>query len=183
MIAILLAGIMVCATFAVVLPAMADNTLIQQATVASSTSIDIVAQDASTQVASIVFPEGSGGEDISDPRNDVEGLTSPQNSSNAAKPVVILKNTDTANSFVIHYNMTSFSLNTVSAEYYNITETSESSVNDAGISNSVTFDTQTTTGHSIAASGTKNLYLKVTLNAAGAGETGDSTLKIYGEAA
>lgn len=177
--AIFLAGMMVCATFASVLPAMADNEATQSASVEKVGAIYIVAQNgtAAATVSTITFPSSVGGVNVSNPYNDVDTASSPQNATNATKPVIRLNNTG-AITYIIHYNISTFTNDTVSNEYYNITATTENSNN---ISTLVIFNAQTSTDETIDAGATKNLYLKVKTNATGAGNTGTSTITILGE--
>jgi len=176
----LIVGIIVCATFAFVLPAMAgDNDATQQATVSKVTTIKIMNQNDTITVSAITFPEGAGGANIDTPSNGVDATA--QDPNNASRPVVRLENPE-LNGFNIYYNITAFTNNAVSNEYYKLTATTANA--STGITGALTLDgSQHSLGETLTASETKNLYLKVLLNVAGAGKaSGESTITILGEA-
>jgi hypothetical protein len=149
-----------------------------------STAIAIRAQNYTTNVTSITFPEAASGATVSQPYNNIDGSGSPQTFGGAgiAKPVVTLYNSS-ASTLTIWYNITTFTNGVVSSEYYLINAKGAACNSAADITNAVTFDTNTTTGTTIlaGAGNEKDLYLKVTLSSV-AGKTGTSTLTILGEA-
>lgn len=149
-----------------------------------STAIEIRAQNYTTNVTSITFPEGAPEATVSQPYNDINGSGSPQTFGGAgsAKPVVTLYNSG-ASTLTIWYNITTFTNSVVSNEYYLINAKGAACNSAADITNAVTFDANTSTGTTIAAGAgnEKDLYLKVILSAL-AGKTGTSTLTILGEA-
>jgi len=146
-----------------------------------STTIEIRAQDYSTAVAAITFPEAAPGSEVSQPYNDVNGTGSPQGFGGAgvAKPVVTLFNGG-ASTLTIWYNITTFTNGIVSSEYYLINAKGAACESAGAINNAVTFDADTTTGTTIAASAEKDLYLKIALSDV-AGKSGTSTITILGE--
>jgi hypothetical protein len=151
----------------------------------TSTAIEIRAQDYTTAVTSITFPQAEPGDTVSQPYNNVDGSGSPQAFGNPGTPVVTLVNTD-ATAYTIWYNITTFTNGVVSNEYYLINAKGAECANATAISNAVTFDTDTVTTTTIAATGDggendeKDLYLKIVLSAA-YGKSGTSTLTILGE--
>jgi len=148
-----------------------------------STAIDIRAQNYTTNVSSITFPEADPGTTVSQPYNNIDGSGSPQTFGGAgvAKPVVTLYNGGTA-ALTIWYNITTFTNNVVSSEYYLINNKGAACNSADNINNLVTFDTNTNTGTTISpgAGNEKDFYLKIILSSA-AGKTGSSTLTILGE--
>jgi len=153
-------------------------------TLTFSTAIEIRAQNYTTSVSSITFLEGTPGATVSQPYNNIDGTSSPQTFGGAgsAKPVVTLYNSG-ASTLTIWYNITTFTNSVVANEYY-LVNTKGAACNSADdITNAVTFDTNTSTGTTIAvgSGNEKDFYLKITLSSP-AGKTGDSTLTILGEA-
>jgi len=149
-----------------------------------STAIEIRAQNYTTSVSSITFPEAAPETTVSQPYNNIDGSGSPQTFGGAgvAKPVVTLYNSG-ASTLTIWYNITTFTNSVVSSEYYLINAKGAACANADAINNAVTFGADTSTGTTIAAGAgnEKDLYLKVVLSAV-AGKTGTSTLTILGEA-
>jgi len=149
-----------------------------------STTIEIRAQDYSTTVTDITFPEGAPGSEVSQPYNDADGSGSPQGFGDAgvAKPVVTLYNGGSA-TYTIWYNIATFTEGIVSSEYYLINAKGAACTSADSITNAVTFDADTSTGTTIAtgAGNEKDLYLKITLSDV-AGKSGTSALTILGEA-
>lgn len=148
-----------------------------------STSIEVRAQNYTTAVSSITFPQSPPGSDVTQPYNDVNGSGSPQafGSAGVAKPVVTLYNGG-AVSLTVWYNITTFTNGTVASEGYLVNGKGAACANAAAITGSVTFDADTSTGVSIAAGAgnEKDLYLKTTLSGLAA-KSGSSTLTILGE--
>ncbi len=144
--------------------------------------IEIRAQDYTTAVTSITFPQAEPGATVSQPYNDVDESGSPQTFGNPGTPVVTLVNTDSGTAYLIYYNITTFENGVVSNEYYLINAKGAECANAGAISNTVTFgaDTISVGPTTIAASGEMDLYLKVDLGA-GYGKSGTSTLTILGE--
>ena len=149
-----------------------------------STAIEIRAQNYTTSVSSITFPEAASETTVSQPYNNIDGSGSPQTFGGAgvAKPLVTLYNSG-ASTLTIWYNITTFTNSVVSSEYYLINAKGAACANADAINNAVTFGADTSTGTTIAAGAgnEKDLYLKVVLSAV-AGKTGTSTLTILGEA-
>lgn len=148
-----------------------------------SNTIEIRAQDYTTSVSNITFPEGDSGTIISNPYNDIDGVGSPQvfGGAGVAKPVVTLYNGG-ASTLTIWYNITTFTNGIVSDEYYLVNDKVAACADVSCITNTATFDTDTTTGTTIAVGvgNEKDLYLKINLNTV-AGKSGNSTLTILGE--
>ncbi len=152
---------------------------------AHSTTILIKAQDYTTNVSNITFPQGAPGFTVSTPYNNIDTNTSPQAFGVSKKPVVTLVNT-AASSYIIYFNITTFAPdNVVANEYYLINAKGAACTDASAINQTVNFDVDTTTTVPIAATGTdaakKDLYLKVTLSAL-AGKSGTSAITILGEA-
>ncbi len=147
-----------------------------------STAIEIRAQDYSTAVTAITFPEGAPSATVSTPYNDADGSGSPQAFGTPSTPVVTLFNGGSV-TYTIWYNITTFTNGIVSDEYYLINNKAVACTSADAITNVVTFDADTNTGTTIAAGdgNEKDLYLKITLSDV-AGKTGISTLTILGEA-
>jgi len=161
----------------------ADGKCILTWTAELSTAIEIRAQNYTTLVSNITFPEDAPGATVSQPYNDIDGSGNPQTFGGAgvAKPVVTLYNGG-ASTLTIWYNITTFTNGVVSNEYYLINDKGAACADVNAITNAVTFDTNITTGTTIAqgAGNEKDLYLKIALSAS-AGKTGTSTLTILGE--
>jgi hypothetical protein len=154
-----------------------------QITVTRSTAIEVRAQDYTTGVTSITFPEGAPETTASQPYNDIDGVSSPQifGGAGIAKPVVTLYNGG-GTGLIIWYNITTFTNGIVSDEYYLINDKGAICADASAINNAAVFDTDTDTGTTIAAGAgnEKDLYLKTVLSLV-AGKTGNSTLTILGE--
>lgn len=149
-----------------------------------STAIEVRAQNYTTSVSTITFPSGESGSTVAQPYNDIDGSGSPQTFGGAgtAKPVVTLYNSGVS-TLSIWYNITTFSNDIVSSEYY-IVNTKGAGCTDAScITMGVVFDTDTSTGQTITAGAgnEKDFYLKIDLGSP-AGKAGNSTLTILGEA-
>lgn len=148
-----------------------------------STAIEVRAQNYTSSVSIITFLEGAPGSTISQPYNDVDGSGNPQvfGGAGTAKPVVTLYNGG-AGSLIIWYNITTFTNSIVSSEYYLVNNKGGAVADADAINNLATFDTNTTTGTTIAvgAGNEKDLYLKITLSSVAA-KSGSSTLTILGE--
>jgi len=170
----------------VVLAAVNDAT--QTASTSKADAINIRAQDYTTAVADITFPEGAPGATVSDPSND-QPETQILGAEGTAKPVVTLVNTS-AVAYTVWYNIEAFSEGVVSSENYVIIAKGGECLNADAITESATLDGSdhvcTGTITTIAATGDggeadeRDLYLKITLSAL-AGKTGTSTLTILGE--
>ncbi len=153
----------------------------------SSTSLMICAQDYSSAVSTITFPAGEPGTVVSNPYNDIDGQANEQTfgDTGIAKPVLTIVNTG-ASLETIWYNIGTFTNGVVSNEYYLINNKGAACSNAGAISNSVTFDTDTSTSLSVAAIGgandtdKKDLYLKVMLGSV-TSKSGTSTITILGE--
>jgi len=147
-----------------------------------STAIEIRAQNYTTSVSSITFPEAEPGATVSNPSNS-ENETQTFGSAGMAKPVITLYNGG-ASTLTIWYNITTFTNSVVSSEYYLINDKGAACANGDAINNAVTFDADTNTATTIAAGAgnEKDLYLKVVLSPSLWGKTGTSTLTILGEA-
>lgn len=150
----------------------------------SMTSIDIRAKNYTTAVSTITFPESAPSTSVTQPYNNIDTVSSPQTFGGAgtAEPVVTLYN-DGIYTLTIWYNITTFTNGIVSNEYYLINTKGGACADADSISNSVTFDTDTSTAVTIApgAGNEKDFYLKTTLSGLAA-VSGTSTLTILGEA-
>ncbi len=146
-----------------------------------STAIEIRAQDYSTAVTAITFPEGAPGATVSTPYNNADGSGSPQAFGTPGTPVVTLFNGGSV-TYTIWYNIATFTNGIVSSEYYLINDKGAACTSADSITDAVTFDADTNTGTTIAAGAgnEKDLYLKITLSEV-AGKSGTSTLTILGE--
>lgn len=145
------------------------------------TGIEIRAQDYTTAVTSITFPQAEPGATVSNPSNS-ESETQTFGGAGSAKPVVTLVNTDSGNAYTIWYNITTWDpAGVVASEDYVIKDKAAACV-VGDVTNAVTFGTDTISvgPTTIAASGEMDLYLKVGLSAA-YGKSGTSTLTILGE--
>ena len=162
---------------------LGDNTATQGASTTAATTIEVRAQDYTSTVATITFPEGAPSATVSTPTNDVDGGGSPQGFGGAgtAKPVVTLYNGGSV-TYTIWYNIATFTNGVVSNEYYLINAKGAACADDTVITDAVTFDTDTATAATIVngADNEKDLYLKITLSAL-AGKSGTSVLTILGE--
>ena len=149
-----------------------------------SSAIEIRAQNYTTSVPTITFPEGSPGATISQPYNNINGSGSPQTFGGAgtAKPVVTLYNGG-ASTLIIWYNISTFTNDIVISEYYLVNNKGAACADASCIANAATFDADTTAGTTIAAGAgnEKDLYLKAVLSSVAA-KSGNSTLTILGEA-
>jgi hypothetical protein len=168
--------------------ALADNVATQKASATAATTILVKAQDCSTDITTITFPEGITGTDVYDPYNDVDGESNPQalNASSAATPVVTLVNTgDVAYKINIETSLWTPE-GVVASEYYAI-KTHGATCALTEVSNPLTLGGITDTTISIAApannstANQKDLYLKITLGGT-TGQEATSTLTILGEA-
>ena len=152
-------------------------------TIGLSTAIEVRAQDYTTSVSTITFPEGATGVTISAPFNNVDTVTAPQvfGGAGTAKPVVTLYN-GSGGSLIIWYNITTFTNGVVSSENYLVNNKGAACADASCIAGAVTFDADTTTGTTITAGAgnEKDLYLKTILSSS-AGRSGSSTLTILGE--
>ena len=146
-----------------------------------STAIEIRAQNYTDTILDITFPEGAPETTVSQPYNNVDGSGSPQAFGSPGTPVVTLYNGN-ASALIIWYNITTFANSIVSSENYLINTKEAACVNETAITNAVVFDTDTSTGITIAsgAGNEKDVYLKINLSAS-AGKSGDSILTILGE--
>lgn len=146
-----------------------------------STAIEIRAQNYTTSVSTITFPQGAPGATVSNPSNSA-GNTQTFGGAGTAKPVVTLYN-GSAGTLKIWYNITTFTNGIVSSENYLVNNKGAACADASCITNAVTFDTNTDTGTTITAGAgnEKDFYLKIVLSAV-AGKTGNSTLTILGEA-
>ena len=147
------------------------------------TAIKIRAQNYIDSVSSIIFPEGASGSTVSQPYNNTDGSSNPQTFGEAgtAKPVVTLYNSNVSG-LKIWYNITTFTNNIVSEQYYLINDKGAACSDAACITQSVVFDIDTDTGITITSGpgNEKDLYLKINLSQL-AGKSGTSTLTILGE--
>jgi len=154
------------------------------ATAGFSSTIDIRAQNYTTSVSTITFPEGASGATISQPYNNINGSGNPQifGGAGTAKPVVTLYN-NSGGSMKIWYNVTTFTNDIVISEYYLVNSKGGACTSADCITSSVTFDANTDTGITIAAGAgnEKDFYLKTVLSSI-ASKSGNSTLTILGEA-
>jgi hypothetical protein len=148
-----------------------------------SSAIAIRAQDYTTSIANITFPEGSPNSIVSQPFNNVDSNSSPQflGGAGIAKPVATLFN-DNMSSLKIWYNISTFSNDIVLDEYYLINNKGAACLDESCVSENVVFDTDTDTGIILfsGSNNEKDLYLKVNLSGV-AGKTGSSTITILGE--
>lgn len=146
-----------------------------------SASIEVRTQNYIDSVSNITFPIGDSSAVVSNPSNGTE--TQVFGTAGNAKPVVTLVNT-VATAYNIWYNITAFSNSVVSSENYVIIAKGGACANADTITESATLDgsNHVTTGTvtTIAATGERDLYLKVTLGTLW-GKTGASTLTILGE--
>lgn len=154
------------------------------ATAGYSSSIVIRAQNYTTSVSTITFPQAAPGATVSQPYNNADGSGSPQTFGGAgtAKPVVTLFN-GSSNTLKIWYNISTFTNDIVISENYLVNNKGAACTSASCITNAVTFDTNTDTGTTIAvgAGNEKDFYLKITLSSITA-KSGNSTLTILGEA-
>lgn len=163
----------------------AYSSIAEQTTAACglSAAIEVRAQNYTTSVSSITFPEGDSGTTVSQPYNNVDGSGSPQTFGGAgvAKPVVTLYNGG-ASTLTIWYNITTFTNGIVSSENYLINNKAAACADASCINGTVTFDADTSTVGTIAAGAgnEKDFYLKIVLSTV-AGKSGNSTLTILGE--
>lgn len=148
----------------------------------TSTSISIKAQDYTTDVSAITFPEGAVGDTVSLPTNGVGAEVQTFGIATVAKPVVTLLNEGSV-PYTIYYNITSWSPSgVVVSEYYLINDKGAACANADAINQGVTFDSDEVTTATITngAGNEKDLYLKITLGTT-AGQAATSTLTILGE--
>lgn len=149
-----------------------------------STAIEIRAQNYTDSVSTITFPEGAPGATVSQPYNNINGSGNPQTFGGAgsAKPVVTLYNGG-GSTLKIWHNISTFTNDIVSSEYYLVNDKEAACTSASCITNNVTFDANTDTGTTITAGAgyEKDFYLKVGLNLI-ASKSGTSTLTILGEA-
>ncbi|MFA6397746.1 MAG: chitobiase/beta-hexosaminidase C-terminal domain-containing protein [Candidatus Paceibacterota bacterium] len=162
---------------------VSDTAISDLYTISLSTAIEIRAQNYTTSVSTITFPPGASGATVSQPYNNVNGSGSPQTFGGAgtAKPVVTLYNGG-GSTLTIWYNVTTFTNGVVSNEYYLVNNKGAACSSASCITQSATFDTDTTTGTTITAGAgnEKDFYLKTILGTP-AGKSGTSTLTILGE--
>lgn len=149
-----------------------------------STAIEIRAQNYSTSVSTITFPEAAPQSIVSQPYNNINGSGNPQTFGGAgtAKPVVTLYN-GSASTMKIWYNISTFTNEIVASEYYLVNNKGAACTSASCITNDAIFDANTDTGTTITAGAgyEKDFYLKVGLSAIAA-KLGNSTLTILGEA-
>jgi hypothetical protein len=148
-----------------------------------STSIEIRDQNYLTAIVTVTFPEASPGSSVFAPINS-QGQTQTFGGAGSAKPVVTLVNTADI-SYIIWYNISAFSNNVVSDEYYLINSNGAACTGAGAIGSGVVFGSNQSTGITIGkttdgAAAQKDLYLKVTLGNV-ALKSGTSTLTILGE--
>lgn len=162
---------------------VSDTAISDLYTIGLSTAIEVRAQNYSTSVSNIIFPEGSPGSTVSQPYNNIDGSGNPQTFGGAgtAKPVITLYNGG-ASTLIIWYNIATFTNGVVSNEYYLVNNKTAACADANCITGSVIFDTDTTTGATITAGAgnEKDLYLKISLGAP-VGKSGTSTITILGE--
>ena len=176
-----LAGVLaLVAVLVVPMVAMATHQAEQSASTGSATTINIRAQDYTTAVADITFPAGTPSTEVSNPSND-KPETQILGDAGTAKPVVTLFNGSSV-TYTIWYNITTFTNDVVSNEYYLINAKGGGCADAGAITDAVTFDTDTATTTTIEAGAgkEKDLYLKIVLSDV-AGQSGSSTLTILGE--
>jgi hypothetical protein len=159
----------------------ASNDSSQEASTTQSTSIEIRATEAVTQVATITFPQGAPSAIISSPYNDVEGTGDPQVlSATISEPVVRLYN-GSGGALNVTLDITGWTGSVVASERYELVATGTVDVNSVATTLSSDGTAATVaTGQSIATTVYMDLYLEVTLGA-GSGASGSSTLTILGE--
>lgn len=154
------------------------------AAVGFSTAIEIRAQNYSTSISTITFPEAAPQSTVSQPYNNINGSGSPQTFGGAgtAKPVVTLFNSS-GSTLKIWYNISTFTNEIVVSEYYLVNGKGSACMDASCISNTATFDADTDTGITISpgAGNEKDFYLKAVLSLM-ANKSGNSTLTILGEA-
>ena len=158
-----------------------DDTAISDLyTIGLSAAIEVRAQDYTTSVSSITFPEGAPEATVSNPSNSASE-TQTFGGAGTAKPVITLYNGGGA-TLTIWYNITTFTNSVVSSENYLVNAKGAACADASCITGSATFDADTTTGTTIAvgAGNEKDFYLKTTLGTP-AGKSGTSTLTILGE--
>lgn len=157
---------------------LASNQATQNASSSRATTIAIKAQDYSTDVTTITFPEGAPSATISDPSND-QSETQVFGNATTAKPVVTLVSDAT---YTVYYEISTFTNSVVTSEYYLLNDKGAACADAGSVNNAVTFDSVTSTGTTINAGtdNAKDLYLKIVLSSS-AGKSGTSTLSILGE--
>ena len=162
---------------------VSDTPISDLYTIGLSTAIEVRAQNYTTSVSTVTFPQGAPETTISAPYNNIDSSGNSQTFGGAgtAKPVVTLYNGG-GSTLTIWYNITTFTLGIVSSEYYLVNAKGAACADANCITESVTFDADTPTGTTIVAGAgnEKDLYLKTTLSAV-AGKSGNSTLTILGE--
>lgn len=177
MLALVLSLVLICG-FVAPTAVVASNQATQNASTSRATTIAVKAQDYSTDVGNITFPEGTPGATVSNPSND-QSETQAFGGAGTAKPVVTLVSDAT---YTVYYEISAFTNSVVANEYYLVNDKGAACADADSVSNAVTFGAVTSTGVTIN-SGTdnaKDLYLKVVLSST-AGKSGTSTLSILGE--
>ncbi len=177
------------ATMILPVTVMAANSGTQSAsTSGTSNSINVKAQNYTTDVTSITFPKGAASAVISEPTNSANN-TQAFGDSGIAKPVITLVNSADI-TYNLYYQITMFTNSVVADESYIVLAKGSACADAAAITESVTFDTltQVTAGAGVATieksssgeASQRDLYLKITLSNTD-GLSGTSTLTIYGE--
>lgn len=151
------------------------------ATAGFSSTIEIRAQNYTTSVSTVTFPQGAPSATISAPTNNI-GNTQTFGGAGTAKPVITLYN-GSASTMKIWYNISTFTNDIVIGENYLVNSKGGACADASCIANSVIFDANTDTGTTIAtgAGNEKDFYLKAVLSSI-ANKSGNSTLTILGEA-
>jgi hypothetical protein len=177
-----LAGVLVLAlTLIVSVVVLAGYQATQQASTSKATTIAIKNQDGTQDVATITFPEGTPGSEVTAPYNDKDGSGSPQVFSDTASTPVVRLVTDTTYNLWWKVTDTSGWDTAVSNENCYITDSTAvaKATFDTNKATLSTWGTETNTTQQVTTA-KKYFYLTINLENVG-GKTGTSTLAVLGE--
>lgn len=180
---IIILGVALLLVAALVLPAavLASHEAQQEAATEMATTIAIKAQDGTTDVTKITFPEDAPSATVKAPYNDHDTDASPQTfSDSASKPVVTLISAVNYK-VIVEIADTLGWADLVTREGFFLTDSTvvTEAIFDTGKFNITVWDTEIDTTFTVTET-VKNLYLDITLTAL-AGKTGESTISILGE--
>jgi len=180
----LIVGIIICAMMAFALPAMADHEATQSATITQSTTFEFYNQTGTSEVTTLNIV-GSVGEVLTGAGlyNNIDGEGSPQNVSDATKPIARIKNTDTDTNLIAYAKVSDVSNwdASILSEHFLLTTTGGTTTADGiNIDLSTPWGTEVSSTHTINADTLANLWIKVVPQATG---TGSSTFTVLGEGA
>ena len=179
----LIAGIIVCAVMAFALPAMADHEATQSATITMSTTFMFYNQTGTSEVTTLNIVGAVGAELTGAGLTNNVDITSPQNVSDATKPIARIKNTDTDTNLAVLAKVTDNSNGDarITSEHFLLTTTGATTT--AGAINKDLSDpwgTEVDASHTVNADTLANLWIKVVPQTTGAGS---STFTVLGEGA